>query len=269
MKRNVFGSAAAACLSTIVAGQNVVAQELLLNPSMDLTVPYAPIPANPAVVAPQPASWTVVGTRTISGAFTDVLASEPWAGPAPTPVTTDGTGDAYTIGTGCGGLDCGGFFRPFAGNLATGDLATGHLRQSVLGAAGQDYQFSVWAGAESNYSGLIPGTQTRTEIAIDFLGPAFTLISSSVLDLQAAGLGAPNGQAFNYARFSVAGTAPAGTLFVRPRISMLDAYANPAGGGQAFVVDDASLIAVPEPSSLLMAGLSLLGCLGTRRRTER
>lgn len=265
MKRSLF-AALAVCLLTLVASQSAQAQELLTNPSMDLTVPYNPVPGNLTIIAPQPASWTVVGTKTISGSYTDVLASEPWSGPAPTPVTTNGTGNAYGTGTGCDGLDCGVFFKPFGGNITTGDLATGHLRQLVLGTAGQEYKLTGWVGAEANYSGLIPGGQTQTQLAIDFLGPGFVLLSSSVLDLQAAGLGTPNGQAFNYQQFTVTGTAPATTLFVRPRVSMIDAYSNPAGGGQALVVDDFSLTAIPEPTSLLLMGLGFVGAMGMRRR---
>jgi hypothetical protein len=262
MKQSLFGLSLLAGLAVCVASSNASAQELLLNPSMDLTVPYIPNPANPNNLAPQPASWTVVGTKTNTGAFTDVLASEGWAGPAPTPVTTNGTGNAYNTGTGCGDgqLDCGVFFKPFTGDSTTGDLATGHLRQSALATVGQAYEFSVWARAEANYSGFIDGSPTKTEMAIDFLGPGFVLISSSALDLEAAGLGN------TYTEYAVSGTAPAGSLFVRPRISMIDAYANPAGGGQAFLVDDASLRAIPEPSSLIMAGLSLVGTLALRRR---
>src|SRR5690606_7035662 len=62
------------------------AQELLTNASFDLTTPYSPNPAAPDNLAPQPASWTVIGNRTNTGPYTDVLASEPWAGPAPRPL---------------------------------------------------------------------------------------------------------------------------------------------------------------------------------------
>jgi hypothetical protein len=47
---------------------------------------------------------------------------------------------------------------------------------------------------------------------------------------------------------------------------MIDAYANPLGGGQAFVVDDFRLEGVPEPGALALAGLALLGSWGLARR---
>ena len=73
-----------------------------------------------------------------------------------------------------------------------------------------------------------------------------------------------NGEPFDYKQYTVGGVAPAGTAFVRARASMIDAIANPAGGGQAFVVDD--FVLVPEPSVAL--GMLLVGAaaLAGRRR---
>lgn len=195
----------------------------------------------PGFFLPKPIIWENIGTRAITGPYEDELSSEPWAGPAPTPVTPN---------------DMGVFFKPFTGNAAPNGPATGHLQQAVPASAGVLYTLTGWAGAEANFLG-------DAFFAIDFLDAGQNLISSVDLDLIAAGLFAPNGQPFNYKQYVVAGVAPAGTAYARARASMLDAIANPQGGGQAFVVDDFEL--VPEPASF---GLLLLGAaaLITRRR---
>ena len=246
----------------LVANSSAHALELLVNGSLDLTVPYNPDPLDLTSLAPQPANWTVVGSRTLGGAFTDVLSSESFAGPGPTPETTEGTGLSYFTGMGCNGPDCGGFFKPFRGSLVTGDLATGHLRQTIIATPGTHYELTAWAGAESQYSGRILGSPTRTELAIAFLGAGFVLLESAAVDLEALGLGDPNGEPYGYKQFSVSGIAPAGTLFARARFSMIDAYANPAGGGQALVVDDFSMRSIPEPATVVTLGIMALGIAG-------
>ena len=198
--------------------------------------------------------WTKDESKTFSGPTSDLITLEPWAGPSPTPVTAN---------------DEGGFFKAFQGNVTTGDLATCHLTQDVAGAAGLTYLLSGWAGAEANYSGFIPGTATQSQLAIEFDDDndrGNGILGDSVLDLQAAGLGGVAGVAFGYQQFAVSGTAPAGTTVVRARVSMIDGYGNPAGGGQAFVIDDFSLSVVPEPASLTLIGLGLLGLVALRRR---
>jgi hypothetical protein len=86
------------------------------------------------------------------------------------------------------------------------------------------------------------------------------------LNLNTAGLFTDNGQPFDYKQFTVAATAPAGAARVRARASMLNAMANPAGGGQAFVVDDFVLTAVPEPASAVLCLLAAAGSLACVRR---
>jgi len=177
----------------------------------------------PGFFLPQPDVWINNGFRTLSGPYFDDLSSEPWAGPAPTPVTTDGNLNP-PFPDGFGGPDGGVFFKAFSGGGANGP-ATGHLYQDNPATPGLTYTLTGWAGAEANY--LAAGSF----FALDFLNGANGVIGSSVLDLVAAGLFATNGQPFNYKQYSVQGTAPAGTVTVRARISMVDGINNPAGGG--------------------------------------
>ena len=215
----------------------------------------------PAFYLPKPQVWVNTGTRAITGPYEDEMSSEPWAGPAPTPVTTDGNLNPQWP-TGCGGPDCAVFFKPFSGNQANG-VATGHLYQDVAGTAGLLYTMTGWAGAEAN------ALMGAAEFAIEFLGAGNSLISSVVLDLLPT-LKTPNGLAFSYKEYTLSGIAPAGTLEVRIRASMINATANPQGGGQAFVVDDFTLssdaASIPEPGTLALLGLSLAGLAASRRR---
>jgi hypothetical protein len=47
---------------------------------------------------------------------------------------------------------------------------------------------------------------------------------------------------------------------------MIGAMGNPAGGGQAYVVDDFVLTAVPEPATLGLLSLGFVGLTAMRRR---
>jgi hypothetical protein len=53
---------------------------------------------------------------------------------------------------------------------------------------------------------------------------------------------------------------------------MINAMANPNGGGQAFVVDDFSLtsdgVPAPEPATAALVGLALAGLAGFHRRRK-
>ncbi|MEP7367801.1 MAG: PEP-CTERM sorting domain-containing protein [Acidobacteriota bacterium] len=241
------------------------AANLLLNGNLDLT--YGEL-VSPGVTVPKPLNWVNNGSLALTGATEGELSSEPWAGPSPTPVTTDGTGLPYATGDGCDGLDCAVFFKAFIGTLATGDLASGHLYQDVAAVAGLTYTLSGWAGAEANF------LADEAVFRLLFFDAGDAFLGGGTLDLFAAGLLTPNGQPFNYKEYSLSMVAPANTAKVRALISFIDGYANPQGGGQAFVVDDFTLDdgtggEVPEPATGLLMGAGLAAVAWARRRTQR
>jgi hypothetical protein len=211
----------------------------LFNGNLDLCQSVEIVPG---FFLPKPAGWVNEGSRAITGPYEDEMSSEPWAGPAPTPVTTNGLANPPHP-EGCSGPDCAVFFKPFSGNQANG-AATGHLYQDLSATPGMTYILTGWAGAEANY------LATRSEFAIEFYNATATLIASNVLDLVAAGLFQQNGQSFNYKQYTLIAKAPANAATIRVRASMIGGMANPLGGGQAFVVDDFELTVQPLIVSL-------------------
>ena len=223
---------------------------LLANGNLDRTHAEEIVPG---FFLPKPDHWVNEGFRAVSGPYEDEMTSEPWAGPAPTPVTADGLLNP-PFPDGYGGPDGGVFFKAFSGNTANG-AATGHLYQDVPATPGTLYTLRGWAGAEPNFLG-------GAEFAIEFLNGGGVQIGAATLDLIAAGLFIPNGEPFNYKPYTVMAIAPAGSAFVRARVSMINGMTNPLGGGQAYVVDDFEL--VPEPSTAL--GMLLFGAAALVRR---
>ncbi len=164
---------------------------LLTNGNLDRSYAQEIVPG---FFLPKPANWVNEGSRAISGPYEDEMSSEPWAGPAPTPVTNDGLLDPPHP-AGVGGPDGAAFFKAFSGSAANG-AATAHLYQDVAGTAGLTYRLTGWAGAESNFFAQ------RSVFAIDFLDGLSNMIASSELDLVAAGLFTPNGEPFNYKQYT-------------------------------------------------------------------
>lgn len=191
------------------------------------------------------APWVVTATRGANLAFDDGAASEGFA-------DHDGGGQGL-------------FFKAFVGNPPwdpTAGSVNANIYQDVAGTAGKTYILNGWWGAEPNFSGLnTPGANVI--FALDFLNGSGGVISSAELDLEAAGLGGPAGS-LNWKEFSVSAVAPAGTANVRARGSMIDGvfFQDP---GQALVTDQWTLTAVPEPSSMMLVAISLMG-LASRRR---
>jgi hypothetical protein len=242
-------------LASMVA-QSATAQNLLLNGNLDVTYQQVivdnapPGPGDEDFFLPKPANWENVGTRVITGPYEDEMSSEPWAGPAPTPVTNDGADPG----------DWGAFFKAFSGNVDNG-AATGHLFQDVPATPGLKYILTGWAGAEANF--LAAGA----EIALEFVDAGNNVIplSGQVVNLLPT-LTTDNGEPFDYKQYMAMGVAPAGAVEVRARASMIGGTPNPLGGGQAFVVDDFVLTAIPEPSTITLALTSLLGVAALKRR---
>jgi hypothetical protein len=243
-----------ACGTTAAYAVNVIGGSTN-NGNLDRTYAQEIVPA---FFLPKPQVWQNVGTRTISGPYEDEMSSEPWAGPAPTPVTTDGNLNPPHP-EGCGGPDCAVFFKPFSGSVANGP-ATGHLYQDNPVVAGQLYIMTGWAGAEAN------ALMTDAEFAIEFRDGGGGLLSSATLSLL-PNLFTPNGQPFNYKQYSLSAFAPPGAATVRARASMIGGLSNPAGGGQAFVVDDFTLDhVIPEPTSVVLGFIAVIGAVGMFRR---
>ncbi len=226
--------------------------------------------ANPAAFIPQPAVWTYQGTTTLFGNFVDGLTVEGFANGSPTPQTTGALGDPPRP-DGCSNnpltADCGAFFKSFAGTITATPPAmprgpiTVDLFQDHPATPGKKYTLTGWAGAG------VAHLAVGHELALEFLDAVGSIIPLSGAVNPMAELLVDNGLPFDYKEYMTMAVAPANAAEVRARISMIGGSANPTGGDQAFVVDDITLTCIPEPTSLLLAGLSMIGMMGMRRRS--
>jgi hypothetical protein len=229
------------------------AVNLLANPDLDNIAVSTQTLATPV-------SWSSTSSKSATGAFSDGMSSEGFA-------------NVQQALGGCSGAGCGLFFKPFQGtqNDTTltppgPNLVSSFLSQDVAGMAGAKYSLTGWGGAGAGYIGLTDPT-VKSQFVLQFLNAASTVLGSSTIDLVPLGLGVPNGNPFGYKQFTVSGTAPAGTVTVRSIAQMLNAYGNPNGGDQAYVVDAFDLEkVVPEPATVVLGMLGALGVCGLVRR---
>jgi PEP-CTERM motif len=176
------------------------------------------------------------------------------------------------------------WLKPFEGNFpGFPDVLTvdADLFQTVPGIPGVPYQMTGWARFEGGYAGGVDNLDstapapragqpplTDTFFALEFLNAGNSVLPGSVVvELKAAGQTNNN----QWMQHTLTGVAPAGTVNVRVRASMVDGEFNvdrEPGPGQSAFVDDFTLTVVPEPATCLL-GLFALGLVGAFRRRTR
>ena len=124
----------------------------------------------------------------------------------------------------------------------------GQLWQAVSTSASQQYTFGVWARA---FNTTNPGLQDFTAYLRDGSGTGGSILAT---------ISSSGGLTTTWQEYTVDFTALSGTT----TIHIIDAASAGAVDSNDTVLDDVSLTAVPEPSSLALLGLS--GLMLVRRR---
>jgi hypothetical protein len=250
MRKSLFLFAALASLA--LATSLVQAQNLLVNPGLD----DPPVHEGNAATG-----WTLETFKTNSGP----------SDTANFPTFADRESPAGR----------GLWYRAFLGTAA--DPAQANLTQTVPGIAGAKYVMTGWAHFETFYPGGVdninagtgppdptndgPASPTDTVFALEFLGAGNSVLSSVTQELRAGGqTNDPDTAQRDWRQHMLMGTAPAGTLNVRVRSSLVNGIANPGVNPQSAFVDDFSLTIIPEPASFLLVVFGLAGLLGLARR---
>lgn len=157
------------------------------------------------------------------------------------------------------------------------------LKQSVPGTPGLTYKMTGWAYFEGGYAGGVDNLAanspspragmpalTDTFFALEFLDAGNNVLPGSVqIELKAAGqVNNPDTTEAtrNWMQHALVGVAPAGTVNVQVRASMVDGEFNIDLPHQAAWVDDFELTIIPEPASWLLGLLSMTLAGAARRR---
>ncbi len=244
MMRVCFTFLTALVVLTALAGRSS-AVNLLLNGDLD-NKPTGASGQTPNV-------WTLDEFKTNSGPTTDLITIENFT----------------QVGVDTSPNDFHGFVKAFQGNNITGDYANLNMYQDVVGVPGLTYQFSGYIGAGSNYSGLLPGSPTQTLLTIEFdndnnrANGVLSSVTTNVGPSLTPGTGLPG---YNAQLYAVQGTAPAGTLFVRGVFSALNMFSQPNPDPSAFIDDFSMQTVVPEPATIGLTLVGLVGMIGLGRR---
>ncbi|MCA9151974.1 MAG: PEP-CTERM sorting domain-containing protein [Planctomycetales bacterium] len=243
--RRTFVALGLLCLTTCVT-PNARAAELLLNG--DLSLPTA------AAAADEPTGWTLIESGTDG--------------------STQNTAQLIGFADHTGNTDGQGIWlREFEGLFygSTNEMTNAVLSQTVPGTAGTAYSFSGWSRWETNYSGGVDlldaasksgavASPTSTIFRMAFLDAGNNELDSQTLDLRTV---QTNDNLWH--QHVLTGTAPDGTASVMVTAAAYDMIPN-VDPGQSGFFDDFSLMAVPEPSSCLLALLGFVGIGSLRRR---